>query len=102
VSTLVQGRLTDVDFWDRQYDSTARPYDSTAHIPQAEGTGRRSRSRVRRAVRKILSPKLVALMQDYRLYLLWDVIYPRFLPHRSGAIGVAFRAVVFHAYVWRV
>jgi SAM-dependent methyltransferase len=78
VSTPVSGRLTDVDFWDRQYDSTA-------DVPQAEGTGPRSRSRVRRAVRKILSPKLIALMQDYRLYLLWDVIYPRFLRHRSGA-----------------
>ena len=68
-----QDRLTDVAFWDEQYD------------PAAPTLPVRPRSRARRFLRKVIGPTLLGLMQDYRGFLTWDVIYPRYLPHRRGA-----------------
>jgi SAM-dependent methyltransferase len=66
-------RLTELAYWDSQYD------------PAAPGVTSSSPRRATRWLRRLLGPKMVDLMREYRDYLLWDVIYPAYLPHGTGA-----------------
>ena len=65
-------RLTEMAYWDSQYD------------PAALSVAPSARRRTSGWLRKLLGPKTVELMREYRDYLLWDVTYPAYLPHGAG------------------
>jgi SAM-dependent methyltransferase len=67
-----QEYLTDRAYWDSQYE------------PAALGVAKTAPSRTKTLLRRLLGPKLLDVMRDYREYLVWDVIYPKYLPRRNG------------------
>src|SRR6266480_2584075 len=72
-STAYQDRLTEREYWDAQYDPAA------PSAPQASPGGTKS------LLRTLLGPKMIAVVQDYRECLMWDVLYPKYLPRTKGA-----------------
>jgi SAM-dependent methyltransferase len=65
--------LTDRQHWDSLYDSRG-----ASLAPVKLG-------RLKSAVKRLLGPNVLEYMRDYRDYLLWDVMYPKFLVPRRGA-----------------
>src|SRR6266513_2974678 len=72
-STAYEDRLTEEAYWDSQYEPAA---SSVAPTPPARTKGLLGRLR---------GPRLRDLVQDYREHLVWNVLYPRYLPRRAGA-----------------
>jgi SAM-dependent methyltransferase len=72
-STALQDRLTEREFWDSQYD------------PAAASAAPRPPSRTKAFLRRVLGPKVRDMVQDYREYLVWNVVYPKYLSGREGA-----------------
>jgi 2-polyprenyl-3-methyl-5-hydroxy-6-metoxy-1,4-benzoquinol methylase len=66
-------RLTERAYWDSQYDGAA------SSEPPRRPSGTHA------LLRKIAGPKLRDLVQDYRDYLVWNVLYSKYLPRRRGA-----------------
>ncbi len=72
-STAYEDRLTEEAYWDSQYEPAA---SSVAPTPPARTKG---------LLGRLLGPRLRDLVQDYREHLVWNVLYPRYLPRRAGA-----------------
>jgi SAM-dependent methyltransferase len=64
-------RLTDTEYWDSTY----------AHLSIAPSTT----SHFKTLLKTLLGPTVLEYMRDYRDYLIWDVIYPKFLLRKRGA-----------------
>lgn len=65
--------LTDRQHWDSLYDPDTA--DMAPVIP----------NRLKTALKRLLGPTVLEYMRDYRDYLLWDVLYPKFLLAKEGA-----------------
>lgn len=63
-------RLSTKDRWDASY------------VPAAGPLG--VKGRCKRWLRKLLGENTVALFKDYDQWLLWEVLYPKFLPRGAG------------------
>ena len=64
-------RLTDTEYWDSTYAPLSIGLSRTGHF--------------KTLLRRLLGPTVLEYMRDYGDYLMWDVIYPKFLFRRRGA-----------------
>jgi SAM-dependent methyltransferase len=65
--------LTNTQHWDSLYDSCAA------------NVGPVTPGRLKSALMRLLGPTVLEYMRDYRDYVLWDVMYPKFLVAKKGA-----------------
>lgn len=63
-------RLTDRAYWDVKYQPGAAPPGESSF---------------KRRVKRLLGPRVVEWLRDYRDYQLWNAIYARYLPRTPGA-----------------
>jgi len=73
-------RLTTYDHWDSKLKGLEQKI-----LPQKSPA---SKSRFKNAVRRLLGERALAYIRNYSDYLLWEVIYPKYLPSQSGLKAV--------------
>jgi SAM-dependent methyltransferase len=66
-------RLTDTEYWDSTYAPLSIPPSRTG--------------RVKTLLKRLLGPRVLEYMRDYRDFQIWEVIYPKFLfPNREARV----------------
>ena len=68
-------RLTDEKFWDQSWQET-------------DGQRSGTKAKVKKIVRKLFGDRLISYSKPYDDYLLWEVIYPKYLANIAGLRAV--------------
>jgi 2-polyprenyl-3-methyl-5-hydroxy-6-metoxy-1,4-benzoquinol methylase len=78
------GTLTEKQYWDSTHLTECDSWQSARCMNDAGEKAARGRS-LKRWVKSLLGERLLAYMGSYENYLLWEVIYKKYLPRRVGA-----------------
>ena len=82
-------KLSKKAYWDAIYRDRPRGADASHPL----------KARVMRVANAVGGPRLVAAMGNYADHLMWDVIYPKYLPKRQGATVLEIGSAPGHALV---
>jgi SAM-dependent methyltransferase len=79
------GELTQRHYWDSTHTSEKRFWEKKNKTNSTVRGSHSLNNRLKTSLKKLLGKRLLEYMSSYEDYLLWNVIYTKYLPQRAGA-----------------